>query len=76
MNLADYFENAKGVGVLATADAEGRVNVAVYARPHFLDPADENSAYADYERASVLRQCSVQLPCGIPIHRGRRRIRR
>jgi predicted pyridoxine 5'-phosphate oxidase superfamily flavin-nucleotide-binding protein len=44
MNLADYFENAKGVGVLATADAEGRVNVAVYARPHFLDPADENSA--------------------------------
>ena len=44
MNLADYFENAKGVGVLATADADGRVNAAVYARPHFLDPEDEKSA--------------------------------
>ena len=44
MNLADYFEKAKGVGVLATADADGKVNVAVYARPHFLDPADQKSA--------------------------------
>ena len=44
MNLKDYFENAKGVGVLATADADGKVNVAVYARPHFLDPEDEKSA--------------------------------
>jgi predicted pyridoxine 5'-phosphate oxidase superfamily flavin-nucleotide-binding protein len=44
MDLRDYFENAKGVGVLATADADGTVNVAVYARPHFLDPDDGNSA--------------------------------
>jgi hypothetical protein len=30
----DYFEEVKGRGVLATADGEGRVDAAVYARPH------------------------------------------
>lgn len=30
MKLSEYFENAKGVGVLATADAGGKVNTAVY----------------------------------------------
>ena len=44
MNLRDYFENTKGVGVLATADADGKVNAAVYARPHFLNPEDDNTA--------------------------------
>jgi len=44
MNLKEYFENVKGVGVLATADADGKVNVAVYARPHFLDSEDEKTA--------------------------------
>ena len=43
MSMKDYFENAKGVGVLATADADGKANVAVYARPHFLDPEDDES---------------------------------
>jgi hypothetical protein len=37
MNLRDYFETRKGLGVLATADADGRVDVAVYARPHVFD---------------------------------------
>jgi hypothetical protein len=37
MNLADYFENTKGTGVLSTADKEGKVNAAVYSRPHFLE---------------------------------------
>ena len=37
MNLSDYFHNAEGYGVLATADASGKVNAAVYARPHFFD---------------------------------------
>ncbi len=36
-NLKDYFENAKGVCVLATADKEGKVNAAIYARPHFME---------------------------------------
>ncbi len=37
MNLSDYFDNTKGCGVMATADSSGKVNAAVYARPHFLD---------------------------------------
>jgi hypothetical protein len=35
--LKDYFENTNGVGVMATADKEGKVNTAVYSRPHFLE---------------------------------------
>ncbi len=41
--MKDYFENAQGVGVLATADADGKVNVAIYARPHFLNEDDNNT---------------------------------
>ncbi|MEZ4568188.1 MAG: pyridoxamine 5'-phosphate oxidase family protein [Desulfobacterales bacterium] len=37
MNLADYFENTRGTGVLSTADKDGKVNAAVYSRPHFLE---------------------------------------
>ena len=37
MNLGEYFNQIKGRGVLATADAEGKVNAALYARPHFMD---------------------------------------
>ena len=37
MNLSDYFDNTKGYGVLATADSVGKVNAALYARPHFFD---------------------------------------
>jgi len=37
MTLKDYFDNTKGNGVLATADAEGKVNTAIYARPHVMD---------------------------------------
>ncbi|MCX5839803.1 MAG: pyridoxamine 5'-phosphate oxidase family protein, partial [Deltaproteobacteria bacterium] len=37
MTLKDYFDNAKGYGVLATADGAGKVNTAIYARPHVMD---------------------------------------
>lgn len=37
MNLKEYFEKTKGSGVLATADRDGKVDAAVYARPHFMD---------------------------------------
>ena len=37
MNLKDYFENRQGLGVLSTADAEGRVNSAIYSRPHVME---------------------------------------
>ena len=39
MTLREYFDSAKGRGILATADAEGRVDAAVYATPHFIDEA-------------------------------------
>ncbi|MGQ9485244.1 MAG: pyridoxamine 5'-phosphate oxidase family protein [Desulfosoma sp.] len=37
MDLKSYFESKRGFGVLATADAQGHVDVAVYARPHVMD---------------------------------------
>ena len=37
MEHKEYFENTKGTGVLSTADENGKVNAAIYARPHFLD---------------------------------------
>jgi hypothetical protein len=37
MQLKQYFENTKGIGVLATADADGKVDAAIYARPHFME---------------------------------------
>ena len=37
MNLEEYFETHTGDGVLATADGQGRVNGALYARPHVMD---------------------------------------
>ncbi len=33
----DYFEETTGRGVLATADSFGKVDAAIYARPHFID---------------------------------------
>jgi hypothetical protein len=35
--LKFYFENTKGTGVLATADSDGKVDAAIYSRPHFLE---------------------------------------
>ena len=37
MDLKDYFEKTRGLGVLSTADKNGKVNAAVYARPHILE---------------------------------------
>ena len=37
MNLSDYFENVQGLGILATANADGMVDLAIYARPHVID---------------------------------------
>ncbi len=34
MSLTDYFETVEGTGILATADSEGNVDLAIYARPH------------------------------------------
>lgn len=37
MKLSEYFENTLGRGVMATSDAQGVVDAAVYSRPHFID---------------------------------------
>ena len=37
MELKDYFESTKGTGVMATADGNGKVDAAIYARPHFME---------------------------------------
>ena len=37
MDLKDYFENTEGTGILATADTQGKVDTAIYARPHIFD---------------------------------------
>lgn len=43
MKLSEYFENVTGRGMLATSDSDGKVDVAVYSRPHFID--EETVAY-------------------------------
>ena len=45
--LKDYFENTMGIGVMSTADKEGKVNAAIYARPHFLEDGSIGFIMAD-----------------------------
>lgn len=37
MDLREYFGNTNGIGVLSTADSDGKVDAAIYARPHFTE---------------------------------------
>lgn len=37
MKLDDYFDQKKGVGILSTADSDGKVDAAIYARPHLME---------------------------------------
>ena len=48
MDLKHYFEETEGRGVLATADSEGKVDIAVYSRPHVMD--DDTVAFIMRER--------------------------
>jgi hypothetical protein len=50
MNLKEYFETTKGLGILSTADSEGKVDAAVYSRPHFM--ADGTMALVMRDRLS------------------------
>jgi hypothetical protein len=43
VSLSDYFEQAKGIGVLATTDLAGQVNQAIYAKPLFLEKDDDTT---------------------------------
>jgi hypothetical protein len=35
--LRQYFEQIKGIGILSTADGNGKVDAAVYSRPHVME---------------------------------------
>ncbi len=48
MTLKEYFEITLGTGVLSTADAEGKVDAAIYSIPHVFD--DGNIAFVMRER--------------------------
>jgi hypothetical protein len=48
MKLGEYFENSKGIGVLSTADSSGKVNAAIYSRPHVMD--EETVAFIAADR--------------------------
>jgi len=48
MELKEYFETAKGTGVLATADSSGKVDVAIYGRPHVMEDATVAFIMADH----------------------------
>ncbi len=37
MELENYFTDAGGKGIISTSDKDGRINTAVYARPHFME---------------------------------------
>ncbi len=50
MSLANYFENIKGTGILATSDNEGNVDVAIYARPYVIE--EHKIAFSMLERLS------------------------
>lgn len=50
MSLAKYFEDIKGLGVLATSDSEGNVDIAVYSRPYIID--EKTIAFSMLEKLS------------------------
>lgn len=58
MDLKNYFSEQSGVGVLSTADSEGRVDAAIYAQPHFL----EDGRLAMIMRDRLTRQNLLQNP--------------
>jgi hypothetical protein len=37
MTLKEYLQGVSGKGVLSTADAEGKVDAAIYSKPHIID---------------------------------------
>ena len=37
MTLKEYFETKKGLGILSTADSQGKVDAAIYSRPHLIE---------------------------------------
>ena len=68
MELKEYFENTEGRGILATADGDGKVDAAIYARPHFMD--DGNIALIMRDRLSHHNLQSNSHACYMFIEKG------
>jgi hypothetical protein len=56
MDLRDYFESVNGVGVLATGDASGTIDAAIYAKPYVID--ENTIAFSMLDRLSYANICS------------------
>ena len=65
MELKDYFENTKGLGVLSTADSHGKVNSAIYSRPHVM----ENGSLAFIMRDRLTHQNTESNPYAVYLFR-------
>ncbi len=52
MSLAEYFRSVEGIGILATSDADGNVNMAIYSRPYIID--ENKIALSMLERTSYM----------------------
>ena len=50
MDMRNYFESANGVGILATSDASGTVDTAIYAKPCIID--ENTIAFSMLDRLS------------------------
>ena len=50
MSLSGYFENVQGMGIMATADSDGMVDLAIYAKPRVVD--ETTVAFVMKERLS------------------------
>ncbi len=48
MDLKAYFDESQGLGILSTADKNGKVDAAVYSRPHVME--DGNIAFIMRDR--------------------------
>jgi hypothetical protein len=52
MKLSEYFASKKGTGVLSTADATGKVDAALYGRPHFINEEEDQVAFIMADKTS------------------------
>ena len=50
MDLNSYFEKTEGTGILATADSDGTVDIAIYAKPEVIN--NSTIAFVMKERLS------------------------
>lgn len=75
MELKEYFETTKGTGILSTADENGKVDAAIYARPHFMDDGTIALIMRDrlshYNLQSNANACYMYIEKG-PGYRGKR----